>query len=702
MSTATPSDPDQPGDQPSNFGKPSYPAARRSDHADEYHGVAVPDPYRWLENAHGDEAGAWIRAQNELTRRLLDGVPGRDAYARRLTHLWDFPKAGVPWKRGGQYFRFGNSGLQNQDVLYVAGQLDGPWRELLDPNLLSDDGTAALNQVSVSRDGRSLAYAVSVGGSDWQTWRVRDVASGEDLPETLAWSKFSGATWAPDSGGFYYGRYPAPEGDALTSANFGQQLYFHRAHTDQAHDELVYERPDQPEWGFHAQVSHDGRFLILGVWQGTDRRNLLFYQDLRGDGEFVELVSEFEAGYSFVGNDGDTFYLHTDDGAPRGKLIGWDVRTGERRDLIPEGPDKLEDVQLVLGGFLALTLRDASHRLHRHARGGARLSEVELPSLGSVSALNTREDDPEVFFGFTSFLFPTTAYRLDLATGETRALETPQLDFDPGLYETRQVFVTSQDGTRVPMFVTHKQGLALTGGAPTLLYGYGGFNISLTPSFSVARLPWLELGGVLAVANLRGGGEYGEAWHAAGTLERKQNVFDDFFACAEFLTRAGYTRPDKLAIEGRSNGGLLVGAALTQRPDLFGAALPGVGVLDMLRFQRFTIGWAWVPDYGSSDDPAQFGTLLAYSPLHNLKEGARYPATLITTGDHDDRVVPAHSFKFAAALQHAQGGDAPVLLRVQTRAGHGAGKPVTLQIEEQADIHAFLVRALKLDSSTSL
>lgn len=674
----------------------SYPAARRDDHTDDYHGVTVPDPYRWLEDSHGPETQSWTQAQNALTRRLLDDVPGRDAFARRLTRLWDFPKTGVPWQRGGHYFRFDNSGLQNQDVLYVADNLDGPWRELLDPNLLSADGTVALGSVSVSRDGRRLAYALSAGGSDWQTWRVRDVASGADLPETLAWSKFSGAAWDAGSGGFYYGRYPEPGGDALTAANFGQQLYLHRAGTEQAQDELIYARPDQPEWGFDPQVSHDGRLLILRVWQGTDRRNLLFYKDLREGGEFVELVSGFEAGYGFVGNDGDTFYLHTDDGAPLGKLIAWNLGTGERRDLSPEGPDKLEDVRLVPGGFLALTLRDASHRLHRHTRNGALIGEVELPALGSLSALNTREDDAEAFFGFTSFLYPTTAFRLDLIGGETRALETPQLDFDPSLYETRQVFATSKDGTRVPMFVTHKKGLALSGDAPTLLYGYGGFNISLTPSFSVSRLPWLEMGGVYAVANLRGGGEYGEAWHAAGTLERKQNVFDDFFACAEYLIRAGYTRPDKLAIEGHSNGGLLVGAALTQRPELFGAALPGVGVLDMLRFQRFTIGWAWVPDYGSSDDPAQFEALLAYSPLHNLKAGTRYPATLITTGDHDDRVVPAHSFKFAAALQHAQRGDAPVLIRVQTRAGHGAGKPVTLVIEEQADIHAFLIRALNL------
>ena len=678
--------------------KLTYPTSRRSDHADDYHGTRVPDPYRWLEDAHADETRAWTEAQNDLTLAYLNSVPARDRLRARLGKLMDFPRSGAPWQRGGRYFRLHNGGLQNQDVLWVAEQLDGPWRELLDPNLLSADGTVALNALSVSEDGRFLAYAVSAGGSDWQTWRVRRVQgegeSAQDLPETLSWSKFSGAAWLPDGSGFFYGRYPeAREGDALTAANYGQQLYLHRFGTDQAQDELVYERPDRPEWGFDAQVSHDGRFLILHVWQGTDRRNLLFYKELRAGGEFVELVSEFEASYRFVADDGGTFCVHTDDGAPRGKLIAWNLQTGERRDVIPEGPDKLEGVWDVPDGFLALYLSDAAHCLGHFDRAGRPKRDVALPTLGSVSDVHTRPDSPEVFFSFTSFLYPTAAFRLDVNTGEPRALETPHLDFDPSLYEMRQLFATGRDGTRVPLFVTCKKGLTLSGDAPTLLYGYGGFNISLTPSFSALRLPWLELGGVLAVANLRGGGEYGEEWHAAGTRERKQNVFDDFVACAELLIARGYTRPAKLAIEGRSNGGLLVGAVLTQRPDLFGAALPGVGVLDMLRFHRFTIGWAWVPDYGSSDDPAQFGTLLAYSPLHNLKEGERYPATLITTGDHDDRVVPAHSFKFAAAMQHAQGGDAPVLIRVQTRAGHGAGKPLALVIEEQADIYAFLLRA---------
>lgn len=684
-----------------HFALPPYPATHRSDHADEYHGVRVPDPYRWLEDARSPETRAWIEAQNALTFAYLAGIPERESLRARLRQLWDFPKRSVPWKRGGRYFRFQNSGLQNQDVLYVAEGLEGPWRELLDPNTLSADGTVALGNVSVSRDGRFFAYALSEGGSDWQTWRVRRVEDGADLPEVLAHSKFSGAAWLPEGSGFFYGRYPAPqEGDALTAANYGQQLWLHRLGTGQDQDELVYARPEEPEWGFDPRVSQDGQYLVMHVWRGTSPKNLLFYKELNAPGDFgdgfIELVSDFQAGYSFVGNDGATFYLHTDEGAPLGKLVARNVETGERRALLPEGADKLEGAWSVPDGFLALSLRDASHRLHRLERDGTTVGEVALPALGSLSALNTREDDSEVFFGFTSFLFPTTAYRLDLESAEVEVLEAPELDFDASAYETRQIFATSADGTRVPLFVTHKKGLSPSGDNPTLLYGYGGFNISLTPGFAVARLPWLELGGVLAVANLRGGGEYGEEWHEAGTVHRKQNVFDDFIACAEHLIARGYTRPDKLAIQGGSNGGLLVGACLAQRPELFGAALPAVGVLDMLRFHRFTIGWAWTSDYGSSDAEDEFRTLLAYSPLHNLREGACYPATLITTGDHDDRVVPAHSFKFAAALQHAQGCDRPVLIRIQTRAGHGTGKPTALIIEEQADILAFLRRALRI------
>jgi prolyl oligopeptidase len=555
--------------------------------------------------------------------------------------------------------------------------------------------------VSISRDGRWAAYAVSSGGSDWQTWRVRDVTSGVDLPDVLSWSKFSGATWLPDGSGFLYGRYPTPQdGETLTAANYGQQLWLHRVGTPQEQDQLVYERPDHKTWGFDAHVTSDGRYLLLHVWEGTDPRNLVYVRPLEDTQGFVELVPSFEASYTFVHAEGHRFFFLTNRDAPLGKVVSVDVTDlgAGWQDVVPETGDVLERASAIPDGFVLLYGVHASHRLIRVDRSGVRLGEVALPTLGTVGALNTRHDDPDVFVEFTSFLFPTTPYRLDLSgdAPELTALESPTLDFDAAAYTTRQVFATSRDGTRVPMFLVHRADLAHDGDNPTLLYGYGGFNIGLTPSFSVARLPWLERGGVLAVANLRGGNEYGEAWHEAGTVHRKQNVFDDFIACAEHLVQSGVTRPARLAIQGGSNGGLLVGACMTQRPELFGACLPAVGVMDMLRFHHFTIGWAWVSDYGSSDDPEQFRTLLAYSPLHNLREGVCYPATLVTTGDHDDRVVPAHSFKFTAQLQHVQGCDRPVLIRVQTRAGHGQGKPTRLVIEEQADILAFLTRELGL------
>ncbi|MBB6097673.1 prolyl oligopeptidase [Deinobacterium chartae] len=669
---------------------------RRDDHVDTYHGVAVPDPYRWLEDPNSEETRAWIEAQNALTFAHLETLPERAFFRERLTRLWDYPKTGVPFERGGKYFVFRNSGLQNQDVLYVAeglGVLLEGGRVLLDPNTLSEDGTAALRNLALSRDGRYLAYAVSRGGSDWQEWFVRSVESGEDLPDHLSWSKFGGAAWLPDGSGFLYSRYPAPrEGESLTGANYGQELYLHRIGTAQEADELYYARPDQPEWGFAPVISEDGRYLVVHVWVGTDPRNRLFYRDLEAGGEMVELIPDLEAAYGFVANRGSTLYLISNLEAPRQRLIAVDLTAPGRenwRTVIPEREDVLQVVSAAGDEFLALHLRDASHRLTRYGYGGELLGEITLPTLGSVTDLNSRQGNAEVFFGFASFLFPARGYRLDLISDDVEVLPSSGPDFDPEAFETRQLFARSKDGTRVPMFVVHRKDLELNGQNPTLLYGYGGFNIALTPSFSITRLPWLEAGGVLVIANLRGGGEYGEEWHQAGTVHRKQNVFDDFIACAEHLIREGYTSPQHLAIQGGSNGGLLVGAAMTQRPDLFAVALPAVGVLDMLRFHRFTIGWAWVSDYGSSEDPEQFQTLLKYSPLHNLRPGVAYPATLITTGDHDDRVVPAHSFKFAAELQHVHAGDVPVLIRIQTKAGHGAGKPTRLVIEEYADIWAF-------------
>ena len=680
----------------------TYPDSRKSDHVDDYHGTRIADPYRWLElAADTPEVRAWIEAQNELTFGYLGKIEARDPIKQRLTELWDYPKRSAPFKKGGRYFQFRNDGLQNQDVLFVMEGLADEGRVLLDPNTLSEDGTVALSSVSVSDDGAFLAYATSGSGSDWQTWQVRDVATGSDLPEQIPWSKFSGATWLPDGSGFYYQRFPVPaEGTAYTGANENAELRFHALRSEPEQDTLIFSRPDEPKWMFHPKVSDDGRYLVLHVRRSTEQRNLVYYRDLETESEFRELVTEWEASFTFLGNDGTTFYFLTDLSADRGRIVAVDLEQPQKnawRTVVAESEATVEHVLLLGDEFVCLVMHDASHRLRHYSTHGEHRGDIDLPTLGSIIALNAERDDTELFYSFTSFLHPTTSYRYDAATGHSETLYAPDLAFDPAPYTTRQVFATSPDGTRVPMFLVHRKDLEPDGQNPTLLYGYGGFHISLAPAFSVSRLVWLEAGGVLAVANLRGGGEYGKSWHEAGTLARKQNVFDDFIACAEYLISENVTSPEKLAIQGGSNGGLLVGAAMTQRPELFAAALPAVGVLDMLRFHHFTIGWAWASDYGSADQPEQFETLLAYSPLHNLKEGTAYPATLITTGDFDDRVVPAHSFKFAAALQAAQGGETPTLIRIQTKAGHGMGKPTRVLIEEQADVWAFLTDALDVE-----
>lgn len=683
-----------------------YPETRTVDQVDDYHGTRVADPYRWLEDVDAPETEAWVDAQNEVSFGYLETIPERDVIEARLTELWNYPKYSAPFKEGGRYFFFKNDGLQNQSVLYVQPALDAEPRVLLDPNTLSEDGTVALAGLAISEDGRYLAYGTSSGGSDWREYHVRDIDTGRDLPDHLRWIKFSGAAWTHDGDGFFYGRYPEPEGDAMTAANRNQKLYYHRVGTPQSEDVLVYERPDQPDWGVGARVTEDGRYLVVNLSEGTDRRNRVYYMDLedpedpRLDGEMVRLLDEFDASYSLIGNDGPVFYFRTDLEAPRGRVIAIDTRTPERADwrtVIPEAEDVLQSVSIVNNQFVTNYMHDASDRIRIFTLNGEPAGEVELPALGSASEFIGKRNDSEAFYTFTSFLYPTTVFRYDFATGESTVFRTPEIDFDPSGYVTEQLFYTSEDGTRVPMFVTRKKGIALDGTNPTLLYGYGGFGISLTPSFSVSNLVWLEMGGVYAVANLRGGGEYGKEWHLAGTEENKQNVFDDFIAAAEYLIANDYTSPEKLAIAGGSNGGLLVGATLSQRPELFGAALPAVGVMDMLRFHEFTIGWAWVSDYGSSDDPEMFETLYAYSPLHNIEPGTCYPATLVTTADHDDRVVPGHSFKYAATLQAAQGCAEPTLIRIETRAGHGAGKPTDKQIEEAADKWAFLVENLGME-----
>lgn len=680
-----------------------YPESRRGSVVDDYHGTPIADPYRWLEDSNSPETRAWIERQNELTFSYLEEIPARDRVKERLTELWDYQRYSVPFERGGRYFYRRNDGLQDQSVLYWQPSLDAEPRLLLDPNRLSADGTVSLATVSISEDGEYLAWGTSEGGSDWREFRVREVATGRDLADHLQLIKFSGAAWTHDHAGFFYSRYPEPVGDEMLAANRNQKLYYHRIGTPQSEDVLVYERPDHPDWGFGAGVSDDGRYLVVSVSQGTDRRNRLYYLDLeepqnpRLDGEMVRLLDDFDAGYSYIHNDGPLFYLRTDLDAPRGRVIAIDTRDPARsgwQTVIPESDDVLESTSVIAGRFVAEYLHDAHSRVLTFSLSGEPMGEIELPAPGSAGGFRGDPDDTETFYAFTSFLYPSTIFRHDFQSGAATVFRAPEIDFDPSGYQTQQLFYTSADGTRVPMFVTHRRGLKLNGSNPTMLYGYGGFNISLTPSFSVSRLAWLEMGGVYAVPNLRGGGEYGEEWHQAGRLRNKQNVFDDFIAAAEYLISAGYTSPEWLAIAGGSNGGLLVGAAMTQRPALFGAALPAVGVMDMLRFHQFTIGWAWVSEYGSADDPEMFPVLYGYSPLHNLEPGVCYPPTLVTTADHDDRVVPGHSFKFAAALQAAQGCPEPALIRVETRAGHGAGKPTWMIVEEQADQLAFLLREL--------
>jgi prolyl oligopeptidase len=681
---------------------PSYPDPTV---VDIYHGQAVPDPYRWLEDLDSEQTRAWIEAQNHLTFNYLQQIPARQRIRERLTQLWNYEKYSQPFKEGGRYFYFKNDGLQNQSVLYTQESLEAEARVLLDPNTFSEDGTVALAGIAISRArdsgaehaGRYLAYGLSRSGSDWQEWKVRDIETGEDLPDHLRWVKFSGASWTLDGQGFFYSRYdePAP-GSEYESANYFQKLYYHRLGTPQSEDVLVYHRPDQKEWGFAGGVTEDGNYLIISVWRGTDPKNLIFYKDLRDpQSPVVELIREFEAEYSFVGNDGSRFWLLTDCQAPRRRLVAIDLEQPDQvQEVIPEAEETLQGVSLINNQFVAFYLKDAHTQIKTFALDGSYLGEIPLPGLGSASGFGGKRYDTETFYTFTSFTTPPTIYRYDFTSGTSTLFRQPQVDFDPQAYEVQQVFYTSKDGTRIPMFLVHRRGLARTGDHPTLLYGYGGFGISLTPSFSVGLVAWLEMGGVYAQPSLRGGGEYGEEWHQAGTKLNKQKVFDDFIAAAEWLIAHGYTNPAKLAISGGSNGGLLVGACLVQRPELFAAALPAVGVFDMLRFHKFTIGWAWISEYGSPENPEEFKALYAYSPLHNLKPGTAYPATLITTADHDDRVVPAHSFKFAAALQAAQGGSQPILIRIDTKAGHGAGKPTSKLIEEAADRWAFLVQVL--------
>ena len=677
-----------------------YPKTKTVDQIDDYSGTKVADPYRWLEDLDSPETATWVAAENEVTFKFLEEIPARDKIKARMTHLWDYEKYGTPFKEGGRYFFSKNDGLQPQSVIYVTEALDAEPRVLIDPNKLSVDGTVALAGLDISDDGKLMAYGLSAAGSDWVEYHVRDIDAGQDLADDLKWIKFSGASWTKDNRGFYYSRYDEPKGNELETVNYYQKLFYHQLGTPQAADKLIYDRPDQKEWGFGGYVTEDGQYLIVSISQGTERKNRVYYQDLKaGDGKIVQLLDDFDALYSFVNNDGPVFWFQTDLDAPRGRVIAIDTRQPERqnwKELIAQAEETLQGVSVVGDMFIAEYLKDAHSLVRVFDLTGKLVRDVELPGLGSAGGFGGKRKDKETFYNYTSFSYPSTIFHYDIASGASRVFRKPKVDFDPDQFETRQVFYASKDGTRMPMFITHKKGLKLDGNNPTLLYGYGGFNVSMTPYFSVARLVWLEMGGVYALPNIRGGGEYGNEWHDAGRLLKKQNCFDDFIAAAEWLIANKYTGTPKLAISGGSNGGTLVGACMTQRPDLFGACLPAVGVMDMLRYNKFTIGWAWTSDYGSPEDPEYFKVLLAYSPLHNLKPGTCYPATLATTADHDDRVVPAHSFKFISALQAAQGCDNPVLIRIETRAGHGGGKPTQKIIEEISDEYAFLVRVLDM------
>jgi prolyl oligopeptidase len=680
----------------------TYPLTHKSNQTDDYHGTLVTDPYRWLENPDSEETRAWIEAENQITFSYLNEISVREKIKQRLTKLWDYEKYSIPFKEGEHYFYFKNDGLQNQSVLYTLKNLDGKPKVLLDPNKLSEDGTVALSGLSISDNGKLLAYGLSSSGSDWQEWKVRDVESGEDLRDHLKWIKFSDASWTRDNQGFFYSRYDEPnEKTRLEDVNYYQKLYYHRLGKPQSEDVLIYHRPDQKEWGFSGDVTENGQYLIISVWLGTDSKNLVFYKDLiNANAEIVELINQFEADYSFIDHDDRIFYFRTNLDAPRGRVIAIDTKnpTPENwQEVIPQTAETLESVGILNNQFVADYLQDAHTKIKIFDLKGTFLREVELPGLGSAGGFGGKRDDTETFYSFTSFTIPGTIYRYDMVKDKSELFRQPKVDFNPEDYETKQVFYHSKDGTKVPMFITHEKGIKLDGNNPTYLYAYGGFNASMTPGFSVSLLVWMEMGGVYAMPNIRGGGEYGEEWHQAGMKEKKQNVFDDFIAAAEWLIANKYTRPAKLAIAGGSNGGLLVGACMTQRPELFGAALPAVGVMDMLRFHKFTIGWAWTSEYGSPENPEEFKTLYAYSPLQNIKPDTAYPATLITTADHDDRVVPAHSFKFAAALQAAQAGDAPTLIRIETKAGHGGGKPTAKIIEEAADKWAFVVRTLDVE-----
>ncbi len=680
-----------------------YPNSKTVDQVDNYFGTEIADPYRWLENdvRVDKEVEKWVADQNELTFGYLKTLPFREEIEARITKLWNYEKYGLPRKAGNKYYYSKNNGLQNQSVIYQVDSLDGQPKILVDPNQWSDDGTVALAGMSFSHDGNLMAYGIQDGGSDWRTWKVMDVQSGNILSDELNWIKFSGISWSADNKGFYYGRYDEPQkGEKFQSLNKDMKVYYHRVGTPQNDDKLIHASPKNPDWGFQTNATEDGKYLVITVWKGTADKYRIKFKDLSDtDNPMVDLIDNFENEYSFIGNEGPWFYFKSDWKAPKKCVLAINVNHPESENwkvIVPQASETLDSAGIVGGKLVADYLKDAKTQIKIFDLEGRFVREVKFPGIGTASGFGGKQDQAETFYSFSSFATPPTTFRYDMDTGKSSVVRRAKVDFDPQDYVVKQVFFESQDGTKIPMFIAHRRDLKLNGTNPTLLYGYGGFSISLTPSFSISRLQWMEMGGVFAMPNLRGGGEYGEPWHLAGTKTQKQNVFNDFIAAAEFLIDNQYTSRQNLAIQGGSNGGLLVGACMTQRPDLYAACLPAVGVMDMLRFHKFTAGRFWVDDYGSSEKSLEeFKALAAYSPYHNIHDGVAYPPTLVTTADTDDRVVPGHSFKFAARLQKSQSGSNPTLIRIETRAGHGAGKPTSKIIEEIADQWAFLVKHLK-------
>jgi prolyl oligopeptidase len=675
--------------------KIEYPVARKADVVEDYHGTQVADPYRWLEDPDADETVAWVSKQNEAFFDYID-TPERKMLEERLTQLWNYPKYSLPYKRGDRYFFSKNDGLQNQSVFYVQETLDAEPAVVLDPNTLSEDGTVSLRSQALTEDGKIFAYGLSSSGSDWQEIHIKEVDSGKSYDDLLKWTKFTSIAWKHDNSGFYYNRFPDPSTLPDEDHTKYNQVYWHKLGTFQSDDVHVYGSEEEKDLGFYPGITDDGKYLYLYVYLGTDDRNGIYFRTVDSEGEFTKLMEVGEAEYGPIDNIDNIVYMRTNYNAPKRRIIAVDINNPAKenwKEIIPEADDVIDFASMVNDHLIVAYMQDAHHILKIFDKEGKFVREIELPTIGSVGGLSGRREDTEMFFGFTSFVYPYTAFRYDFKKDEVVLFRKPKVDFDANLYETKQVFCPSKDGTKIPVFITHKKGLQLDGNNPTVLYAYGGFNVSLTPYFSISRLAWLDAGGVYAVANLRGGAEYGEEWHQAGMLENKQNVFDDFIGCSEWLIDGKYTSTEKLAIMGGSNGGLLTCACLLQRPDLFGAVVSQVPVTDMLRYHKFTVGRYWVPEYGNAEEnPEHFQFLYTYSPLHNVPDGIKSPPTMVTSADTDDRVVPLHAKKFVATLQEKDAGHNPILLRVETKAGHGGGKPTSKRIEEAADTYAFLMK----------